>query len=487
MSSNTNLDLMDEATGTIVIPQNVTKIGEGAFRDLTGLRSIVIPGTVKEIGNNAFSGNPTLENVVIEEGVERIGAFAFQGCSALKTMKIADSVIGIGSTCFGQCKALTEINFPKGLTTIPYQMLLDCISLTEIVIPEGIQVIDTFAFRNCYKVKKTTIPSTVKTIKGNAFNGMQSLVNIEIAENNETYSFLDNVLMSKDGKNLYTVLTNSRTINIPETVEVIEGGALSSFLYNVELNISENVKKINCAISENITKITVVEENENFKSLDGNLYNKDMTILYRYTQNQSSFTMPDTVKQIASNAFQSKSNLSEVKLSKNLERINSWEFSGTRITQLYLPSKVNNIEYQCFAGTNIDITIAEDNQTYKTEDGALILSKDGKSAVATSKTLETYNIPSSVETIRGGTFYCRNGNFKEITIPTNVKNIESNAFLSASSLTKIEIPSTIKNIGASAFSECNSLKEIIIDKKENEIAGAPWSCPYGLRAVFWKK
>ena len=36
------------------------------------------------------------------------------------------------------------------------------------------------------------------------------------------------------------------------------------------------------------------------------------------------------------------------------------------------------------------------------------------------------------------------------------------------------------------------LKEIKIDKSKlsngsEPISGAPWSCPYGLRAVFWKK
>lgn len=49
------------------------------------------------------------------------------------------------------------------------------------------------------------------------------------------------------------------------------------------------------------------------------------------------------------------------------------------------------------------------------------------------------------------------------------------------------IQSNIENIATNAFTRCNSLKEIIIDKKEGEISGAPWGCPYGLRAVFWNK
>ena len=46
LSSNGNLLLMDE-TGTLTIPDSVTKIGEGAFANLEGLKTIVIPGTVK--------------------------------------------------------------------------------------------------------------------------------------------------------------------------------------------------------------------------------------------------------------------------------------------------------------------------------------------------------------------------------------------------------------------------------------------------------
>lgn len=51
----------------------------------------------------------------------------------------------------------------------------------------------------------------------------------------------------------------------------------------------------------------------------------------------------------------------------------------------------------------------------------------------------------------------------------------------------ITINSNINSIVKNAFTYCNILKEIKIDKKEGEIEGAPWSCPYGLRAVFWKK
>ena len=318
------------------------------------------------------------------------------------------------------------------------------------------------------------------------FGSNAKLVDIEISKDNNNFSFTNSSLMSKDGKKLYYVISNTSIINIPETVEIIENGALGNYLQKAVLNISKNVKAFNDEFSNNnITQINVVEENEYFKSLDGNLYNKDMTILYRYTQNQASFIVPDTVKTIGARAFNSQNNLSQLILSDNVETIKTFVFYKSGINQVTLGAKVQSLSTSTFDGSNIDVTISEDNPNFKTEDGTLILSKDGKKIVAVSQNLTTYNIPSSVETIGSGAFYAKI--LKEITLPANIKNIQSGAFDYSINLQKVTIQSNIENIATNAFSRCNSLKEIIIDKKEGEISGAPWGCPYGLRAVFWKK
>ena len=81
IETKTNV-LLDGCKNT-VIPNTVTKIGDGFFV-CTGLTSIIIPNSVTEIGG-AFYGCDNLESVVIPDSVKKISICAFQCCSKLKT------------------------------------------------------------------------------------------------------------------------------------------------------------------------------------------------------------------------------------------------------------------------------------------------------------------------------------------------------------------------------------------------------------------
>ena len=93
-SDGANLALMD-SSGTLTIPDGVTKIGRGAFANLSGLKTIIIPGTVKEIGENAFTNNADLTRVVLQEGIEIIGKEAFKQCNNLTTIELPESLRSI--------------------------------------------------------------------------------------------------------------------------------------------------------------------------------------------------------------------------------------------------------------------------------------------------------------------------------------------------------------------------------------------------------
>lgn len=98
------------------------------------------------------------------------------------------------------------------------------------------------------------------------------------------------------------------------------------------------------------SNIYVDENNLNFSSEDGVLYNKDKTVLLKYpTLNKNtSFEVPESVKIIEKAAFYFAVNLEEIKLNEGLEEIRDLSFGYTRINGIDLPSTLKTINGNAF-------------------------------------------------------------------------------------------------------------------------------------------
>ena len=84
----------------VVIPNNVTSIGDYAFYNCTSLTSVTIPNSVTSIGDGAFSGCTSLTSITIPEGVTSVGSSAFSNCTSLTSITIPNSVTSIGDYAF---------------------------------------------------------------------------------------------------------------------------------------------------------------------------------------------------------------------------------------------------------------------------------------------------------------------------------------------------------------------------------------------------
>ena len=144
-----------------------TKDGKELIRCVGG--DVIIPNGVDRIPDYAFSGSD-LRSVMIPEGVISIGDGAFNDCMELKSISIPPGVKNIGPFAFEGCLKLENVELPPGVTNIEDYAFEGCKQLKKIVIPDGVVEICRYAFANCESLESVTLPSTLQRIDGYAFS-----------------------------------------------------------------------------------------------------------------------------------------------------------------------------------------------------------------------------------------------------------------------------------------------------------------------------
>ena len=306
---------------SIRIPKTITSIGNGAFEYCNSLTSITIPDSVTSIGDSAFEDCSSLTSITIPDSVTKIGSSAFSGCSSLTSIRIPNNVISIGDRAFKDCSSLTSITIPDSIsiTKIENYTFYGCSSLTSIIIPGSVIEIKYNAFSGCSSLTSITIPDSVTSIESGVFSGCSSLTSIIVDSKNLDYSSMDGVLFNKYSTVLikYPSGNTQETYIIPNIVTSIESGAFENCSSLTSITIPDSVTSIGSSAFDgcsSLTSITVDSENLNYSSMDGVLFNKYSTVLIKYPSGntQKTYTIPNTVTEIGSSAFEGCSSLKNV-------------------------------------------------------------------------------------------------------------------------------------------------------------------------------
>ena len=117
---------------SLIVPNSVTSIGEGAFKGCYGLASIEIPNGITSIERGTFYYCRSMISFEIPNSVTSIGEEAFYGCASLTSVTIPNSVTSIGDEAFSYCTGLTSITIPNRVTSIGHQAFCDCTGLTSV-------------------------------------------------------------------------------------------------------------------------------------------------------------------------------------------------------------------------------------------------------------------------------------------------------------------------------------------------------------------
>ena len=246
-------------------------------------------------------------NEVLHEG--------FQWQSGITSIVIPDTVTHIGPIAFWYCTSLESVKLSENLTSISYATFGYCSALKSVTIPNSVTEIADKAFDTCESLESVTMSNNVTSIGENAFYRCQSLTSIELPNTLTSigdYAFLE----------CYAL----QSITIPESVTSIGVGAFWR--------------------CKSLTSIDIVGNNENYKSIDGNLYSKDGTILIQYAigKQNSAFVIPQGVTNIPDCAFDSADSLVSIEIPDSVQSIGISAFACClSLESITIPSSVTSI------------------------------------------------------------------------------------------------------------------------------------------------
>lgn len=169
VNSNHKLYLNGEEIRNLVIPNDVTQIGDYVFAGCCGFSSVNIPSSVNNIGRGAFMGCYGLTSITIPDDVTNIGERAFQDCIGLKQANIPTNLISIEEGVWAGCKSLEKVEIPTSVTAIGNCAFDGCENVTSVIISNSVISIGDCAFQNCSNLETITIGSGIKKI-GERYN-----------------------------------------------------------------------------------------------------------------------------------------------------------------------------------------------------------------------------------------------------------------------------------------------------------------------------
>lgn len=358
----------------------------------------------------------------------------------------------------------------------------------EFSVPSSVTKIQTYGIYQNSTLEVINVHKDVTNCFGTYNDNCHNLKAINVEDGNKNYYSIDGVLFIKEGNTLnnptaypanalsiYPRKKAGDTYNVPAgTVYILENAFLQN--YNVKkVVLAESVTTMRRAafnscnnltdvvISKNVTdiltgnpfvtciklaNIIVDEENDEYKSIDGVLFNKAGDILLSYPYNHgATYTVPEGTTRIDNSAFH-----------------------GVPIENVTFPSTLEVIGKEAFNNTKSlkSVTFNENSTNFTTlEDGAFY-----------SSWLTNITLPASTTTMGERVFY--GSKLTSFTAPESMTTIGTQAFYYCPDLQTVTLNSLVGTLGARTFEGCTALKTVTVAENNvlTELAGSVFlDCP----------
>ena len=386
---------------------------------------VTIPPYINSIASNAFSQHSEIEEIVLNDKLKNIEDHAFAYCTGLRKINLPQSVKFIGQYAFAGCKSLEEIVIPDKIDTI-HSWAFDGAGIKRVVFGKKVRQVSSYAFNNCSYLKEIIFNDELKTIDPSAFQHCVLLKEID----------LTNTKVEKIDKSAFSMCQSLSSIKLPETLLSLENNVFGGCPNIKEIYIPELLVNIYPDVfsrCRNLRKIEVDKNNRVYhhsKNKDAIIETNTAKLVFALP----TYVIDENIQVVGKSAYSS-SHLQEIKLPKNLLRIEEGAFYCCRwLKKIEIPESVREIGAYAFSGCT-----------------SLVEAK----LPANLKIVPNYLFNNCV-------------NLQHIELSDNIEEIGDQAFADCHSLTINEFKN-VKSIGYKAFKDCHNIKHLVIPQATNKI------------------
>jgi hypothetical protein len=290
--------------------------------------------------NNHYT---VLKSIILPNNITKIDEDAFKLCSGLTSVTIPNSVTTLAEGVFSNCKELVSVTFGNSLANLPANnlFLFSCPKFAEFIVPvsnQSFSSIDGVLFNKQVskiiyypqaKVGHYTVPQSVYEIASRCF----------YLCNNLTTLFLDANQIQSIPTGIISACSELTDIYLGSSIKTIDSNFTSNCTKLVNFHVDSN--------------------NANFTSVDGVLFDKPVEKLVLFPKGKTGeYITPATTKSILSNSFYSVNGLASIVLSDSVTHIESMAFNDCIIQSIVLGKSVSNIGSYAFEMCKLNTLIS---------------------------------------------------------------------------------------------------------------------------------
>ena len=474
---------------SIKLNSEIVTVKDRAFKDCTALKKVTKTESLTALGASAFEGCTALEEFEYPESVTAVPEKCFAGATSLKDIKehknlknVAvdafkdtawenaqpDGALSFGRVTYGVKGQVKNIEVPKGVSLIEDYVFLGCDYIETVTLGPDVEEIGLYAFQNCTNLKEVNFDDAIGVLEAGAFKGCSSLKVADFSEST----------LATIGYEAFAGCTSLEEIKIPETLSDIGDFAFANTKFK-EIEFGKNINAVgsNAFVGNTaLETINVVDNNKEFSSIDGVLYNKKGGALVTFPAGKTgTYELPQGVEEIRDYAFKN-AKISAVKLAEDpaLNRIGLNAFEDSQIEEIEISANVEKINSNTFKNAKkLGKVIFNEGLKYiaaSAFEGCISLKEiklpdtlhDIANSAFKNAGLKSVNLGDGVAKINTEAF-ASNKNLTDLYIGKNVEKIGDGVFADCAKLVAVTLPASLKSFNSNAFSGCDSLVKITID------------------------